>query len=96
MTTVSMATIHSIDRAKERAGLNERRAYKMIDLALERGKTAEDFTSWERDYLLNEGKADTFDKLQKIGCYAQNDKVISVMTNIGIIKRQKYNDIIGL
>ena len=55
MTTVSMATIHSIDRAKERAGLNERRAYKMIDLALERGKTAEDFTSWERDYLLNEG-----------------------------------------
>ena len=31
MTIVSMATIHSIDRAKERAGLNERRAYKMID-----------------------------------------------------------------
>lgn len=45
---------------------------------------------------LSEGKADTFDKLQKIGCYAQNDKVISVMTNIDIIKRQKYNDIIGL
>lgn len=33
---------------------------------------------------------------KKIGCYAQNDKVISVMTNIDIIKRQKYNDIIGL
>lgn len=33
---------------------------------------------------------------KKIGRYAQNDKVISVMTNIDIIKRQKYNDIIGL
>ena len=51
MTTVSMATIHSLDRAKERAGLNERRAYKMIDLALERGKSAEDFTSWEKEQL---------------------------------------------
>ena len=74
MTTVSMATIHSIDRAKERAGLNERRAYKMIDLALERGKTAEDFTSWERDYLLNEGKADTTAIAYNNFCYIVSDE----------------------
>lgn len=52
---------------------------------------------WTKRFVWrSEGKADAFDKLQKIGCYAQNDKVISVMTNIDIIKRQKYNDIIGL
>lgn len=74
MTTESMATIHSIARAKERAGLNERRAYKMIDLALERGKTAEDFTSWERDYLLNEGKADTTAIAYNNFCYIVSDE----------------------
>lgn len=56
MTTVSMATVHSLERAKERAGINEKKAYKMIDRALERGKRAEDFSSWERDYLREEGK----------------------------------------
>ena len=53
-TTFSKSTIHSIDRAKERAGINERKAEKMISLALERGKKSEDFTSWEKDYLQNE------------------------------------------
>ena len=57
-TTFSKSTIHSIDRAKERAGINERKAEKMITLALERGKTYEDFTSWERNYLQNEAYGD--------------------------------------
>lgn len=48
------ATIHSLDRAKERAGLNEKRAERLISLALERGKTADKFTSWERSYLKGE------------------------------------------
>lgn len=49
-----MTTIHCIDRAKERAGLNEKRAEKMVALAIERGKTADSFTSWERSYLKGE------------------------------------------
>ncbi len=56
MSVTSMATVHSLGRIKERAGLNEKRAYKMIDLALQRGKTADHFTSWERNFLLNESK----------------------------------------
>lgn len=52
MTRFSTATIHSIERSKERLGLNERRAEKIIQLAIERGKTYNDFnSSHERKYL---------------------------------------------
>ena len=51
---ISFATVHSLDRAKERTGLNEKNAAKLIDLALQRGKTADAFTSWERNYLTKE------------------------------------------
>ena len=47
-------TIHCIDRAKERAGINEKKAERMVALAMERGKTADAFTSWERNYLKGE------------------------------------------
>ena len=47
-------TIHCINRAKERAGVNEKRAERMVALAMERGKTADAFTSWERSYLKGE------------------------------------------
>ena len=50
-TAINHTTYHSIDRAKERAGLNERKATKMIELALERGKNANDFSSMEKRYL---------------------------------------------
>ena len=52
MTTFSNATVHSIERSKERLGLNERRAEKTIQLAIERGKAYNDFnSSRERKYL---------------------------------------------
>ena len=52
MTTFSSATIHSIERSKERLGLNERRAEKVIELAIKRGKKSVDYTtSRERKYL---------------------------------------------
>lgn len=54
MTTFSTATIHSIERAKERANLNEKKAIRNIAKALERGKKASDFSSWERSYLEDE------------------------------------------
>ncbi len=74
MTTVSMATVHSVERAKERAGLNERKAYKMIDHALERGKRAEDFSSWERDYLKGECKGNTTAIAYNNFCYIVNEE----------------------
>ena len=52
MTTFSTATYHSIERSKERLGLNERRAEKTIQLAIERGKFYDDFdSSRERKFL---------------------------------------------
>ena len=53
MTTAfyEIASYHSIVRAKERLGCNERIALKQINRALERGKTAEQFSSMERTYL---------------------------------------------
>lgn len=53
-----MTTLHSLERAKERMGMNEKSAIKEIERALERGKTAEEFTSWERNYLSKEAKGD--------------------------------------
>lgn len=74
MTTVSMATVHSIDRAKERAHVNEKKAYKMISLALERGKKAEDFTSWERNYLEGECKGGAIAIAYNNFCYLVNEE----------------------
>ena len=46
-----ITTRHSLERAKERMGCNAKKAVRMIRLALERGKCAEDFTSMEREFL---------------------------------------------
>ena len=73
MTAETMATFHSLERAKQRAGLNERRAYKMIDLALTRGKTAASFSSWERDYLENTAQADRVAVAFNNYCYIFSD-----------------------
>lgn len=59
--TYSIASIHSIEKAKERAGLCEKRAHKSIELALERGKSADSFSSREHKYL---------ERLSRDGCTA--------------------------
>lgn len=71
MTTAyyETATYHSIIRAKERLGYNEKNALKQINRALERGKTADDFTSWERNYLQNEGSENTYAIAYNNFCY---------------------------
>ena len=73
MTAETMATFHSLERAKQRAGLNERRACKMIDLALTRGKTAAFFSSWERDYLENTAAENTTALAYNNYCYIVSD-----------------------
>lgn len=49
-------TKHSLEKIKERLGVNLKRAEKRITDALTRGKSAEDFSSWERSFLEKEGK----------------------------------------
>lgn len=46
-------TYHCMERAKERAGLNEAETIKLIDNAREKGKGAGKFHSKERTYLCN-------------------------------------------
>ena len=47
------ASNHSLARAKERAGLNAKRAQRVISLALYNGKSAEDYSGKESKYLQN-------------------------------------------
>ena len=71
MTTAyyEIASYHSLTRAKERLGYNEKNALKQINRAKERGKTAENFTSWEREYLENEAGIGTYAIAYNNFCY---------------------------
>ena len=52
------ATKHGVDRAMERISLNEREAVRKIDIALARGKCAENYNSTrERKYLERQSKS---------------------------------------
>ena len=72
-TTFSYATLHSIERAKERMGYNEKNAHRQINRALERGKRAEDFSSWERNYLESECGETTVAIAYNGFCYIVSD-----------------------
>lgn len=54
MTMFSVATMHSLDRAKERIGVKGKQAERYIRLAVERGKSSEDFSAKEKHYLEKE------------------------------------------
>lgn len=56
MSTATMketkASMHSIERSKERVGLNRKRAGRQIELAYQRGKRATDYSrSKDREFL---------------------------------------------
>ena len=74
MTRITRATVHSIDRAKERFCNNEKTATKNIHLALERGKTADEFTSKERDFLINTAQGDVTALAYNNFCYLVNSE----------------------
>ena len=73
-----MTTYHCIERAKERLGLNERKAIKMIELAIERGKTCDEFTSWERNYLEKECRDGSFPVVYNDFCYILSNSCICI------------------
>ena len=79
MIDSSLATYHSIVRSKERAHRkNLRSAEKNISLALQRGKEAEDFSSWERTFLSGKGhdsqKAIAYNQF----CYIFSDEDVCI------------------
>ena len=68
----TIASFHSVERTKERAGLNDKAAERQIARAMKNGKCAEAFTSWERNYLENEAHDDCFAVAYAGYCYIVN------------------------
>ena len=72
-------TLHSIDRAMERCSLkNQRSAEKNISRAIQRGKRAEDCTSWERSYLSKEAHDNCTAVVYNSFCYIINESGLCV------------------
>lgn len=68
-----IATHHGAQRVKERRNLKNSRAIeKQFILAVQRGKTAKDFTSWERNYLTNKAYDDCTTVAYNDFCYIFN------------------------
>ena len=89
MTTTTCTTFHNIERAKERIGLNSRNAEKKISQAFSRGKTAEEFTSWERSYLEKDAHGECVAMAYSGFCYIFNS-VKSGPANTEKFIKQRY------
>ena len=75
----SSATKHSIDRAMERRNFkNQRAAERNIARAIKNGKRAEDFSSWERSFLLGEARDDCTAIAYNNFCYIVNSQNVCV------------------
>lgn len=68
------ATLHGIERVKERCNLKSKRtAEKNINRALQKGKRAEEYTSWERAYLSKEAHGNCTALAYNGFCYILNE-----------------------
>ena len=75
-----MVTLHSIERLKDRRNIkNKKSAVKNIYLAKQRGKRAEDCTSWESDFLSTEAYDDSTAIAYDGYCYIFKDDVCLTM-----------------
>lgn len=69
----TIVTVHGVSRAKDRCNVkNVRSAEKNVTLAIQRGKRAEDLTSWERSYLSKEAYDDCTAIAYNNFCYIVN------------------------
>ena len=69
----SISTLHGIERVKKRCNLkNQKTISKNIRLALERGKRAEDCSSWEKSFLSREAYDDCTAIAYNDHCYIFN------------------------
>ncbi|MCR5799217.1 MAG: hypothetical protein K6G69_04000 [Lachnospiraceae bacterium] len=74
-------TRHSINRAKERAGLNEKRAIKMMSLARKRGITSENCTwSIDRKFLESRSNQDQVAVAYNGYCYILDRLTMNCLT----------------
>ena len=75
----TIVTVHGVSRAKERCNVkNVRSAEKNVTLAIQRGKRADDCTSWERTYLENEAHDDCVAVAYNNFCYIINPAGVCV------------------
>ena len=77
-TTFSVATVHSLDRAKERVGVKGKQAEKRIRLAMERGKSSEYFSAKEKRYLENESSEGQTAVAYNDFCYIISDSGVCI------------------
>ena len=69
-----ITTIHGIERVKERCNFkNHNSALRNIGLALKRGKRIENYSSWERTYLINKAYDDCSAIAYNGFCYIVNE-----------------------
>lgn len=55
----SIITVHGAERMKERCNLkSQKNIAKSIELAIQRGKRAEDLSSWERNFIEKDNRND--------------------------------------
>lgn len=72
-------TVHSLERMKERCNIkNVKTAERNVNLAIERGKRAADFTSWERVYLNTEAYSNCTAIAYNNLCYIVNEENVCV------------------
>lgn len=72
-------SIHSLERARERCNLkNDEVAVRSIDLAYERGRSAGDLASWERNYLLSKSQGNCSAVAYNNYCYIMSDTGVCV------------------
>lgn len=72
--TTTFFTEHGFDRAKERCKLkNRKEVMNNMCLAFERGKRAEDFSSWERNFLTYSAGEDCVAIAYNNYCYIFSD-----------------------
>ena len=72
-------SIHGVDRAKDRCNMkNVRMAERNAVRAMQRGKRAEDYTSWEREYLGKEALGDCMAVAYNDYCYIFNPDGVCV------------------
>lgn len=74
----NFTTKHCVDRMKDRLGVNERKAEKRILDAIERGSTAEAFSSWERSFLAKEAHGDCTALAYNGYCYIVNANKVCI------------------
>lgn len=75
------ASYHSLIRMEQRQGMKEEKAKRQIKNAMLRGKRAEDFSSWEYNYLSHLCCDGTYPVVYDGWCYIFTDEGVCATTH---------------